>query len=292
MTAHKDRSEPGFPGQALVIILLVLAVASTISLSLVARTVTDISVTTRERESARAFSAAEAGIERALISGSSSTDTLAGGEGYNVEVSVVGGTREIAGLGLSAGDTFPVWFVSHDDVGALTCSGGPCFAGADMTLCWGEEGSSGSSSTTPAIQVSIIYTSNPGDYRTSRVARGAYDPNSSRRGTNNFESPDSGTCSIGSINYAFRKTLNFVSFGIASSTPNVLQTARVRLIYNTDRAHPVGISAGSDFPTQGKRIISTGQSGESTRRVEVVQNFPDLPPIFDFGAFSPGSLTK
>ena len=59
-------------GQALVIILLVLAVASTVVLSLVSRTVTDVAITTKEKDSSRAFSAAEAGVEEALVGGPTS----------------------------------------------------------------------------------------------------------------------------------------------------------------------------------------------------------------------------
>ncbi|HRR05567.1 MAG TPA: hypothetical protein P5325_02065, partial [Candidatus Woesebacteria bacterium] len=53
-------------GQALLIILLVLSVALTTGLALVARTTTDISISEKETASSKAFEAAEAGIEEAL----------------------------------------------------------------------------------------------------------------------------------------------------------------------------------------------------------------------------------
>ena len=57
-------------GQALLIVVLSLAVVLTVVLSILARSVTDIKLSTGSEESLRAFSAAEAGIERALIAGS------------------------------------------------------------------------------------------------------------------------------------------------------------------------------------------------------------------------------
>ena len=48
-------------GQALLLVLLGMAVVLTIVLSILSRSVTDIAVTSREEEALRAFSAAEAG---------------------------------------------------------------------------------------------------------------------------------------------------------------------------------------------------------------------------------------
>jgi hypothetical protein len=53
-------------GQALLMLLLVLSVVLTIIIATVSRSVTDIKITTYEDNSARAFGAAEAGVEEAL----------------------------------------------------------------------------------------------------------------------------------------------------------------------------------------------------------------------------------
>jgi len=54
-------------GQALLIVLLSMSVILSVVLSVVSRSITDISVSTYEEEALRAFSAAEAGIEKALV---------------------------------------------------------------------------------------------------------------------------------------------------------------------------------------------------------------------------------
>ena len=53
-------------GQIILIVLLIMVVLLTIGLALVVRSVTDIRISTETKESTRAFSAAEAGIEEAL----------------------------------------------------------------------------------------------------------------------------------------------------------------------------------------------------------------------------------
>ena len=56
-------------GQALLVILLSMTVILTVVLSVVSRTVTDITITTYQEDAQRAFDAAEAGIEDALLTG-------------------------------------------------------------------------------------------------------------------------------------------------------------------------------------------------------------------------------
>lgn len=284
-------------GQALLIILLVLAVALTVVLSVISRSVTDIAITTREEEATRAFSAAEAGVEEALIGGALS-GSFEGGGTYSVTVGGLaeGGTEFPAPGKIGAGDVLPVWFVSHTDEGSLTCADGKCFTGSSIKICWGDNGTPPGDAQTPALEVAIIYTSTPGNYETTRIARAAFDPNSTRRASNNFAAPDPGTCSIGSLDHAFGKTINFADLGIPSSvynSQNGLQTARLRLFYNTQKPHPVGASVGNPLPSQGTRIESVGTAGESSRKIEVFQLYSDLPPIFDFALFTgTGGLTK
>lgn len=283
-------------GQALLIILLILAVALTLVLSIISRSVTDIGITTREEEAARAFSAAEAGVEEALIGGPLSGSFVGGGSFQVTLAGLAEGTTEFPAPGkILAGDAVPVWFVSHADDGSLTCADGNCFTGPSMQICWGESGTSSGNAQTPALELTIIYTATPGDYQTTTVARGAFDPNSSRRGTNQFSAPDPGSCTIAGREYAFNKNINFADLGIPAGvygTPNGLQTARLRLLYNTATPHSVGASVGTPLPAQGTRIESTGTAGEATRKIEVYQLYGDLPPIFDFALFSTGALTK
>jgi len=289
-------------GQALVLVLLSLAVVLTIVLFILSRSITDISVSSGQAESVRAFSAAEAGVEKALVIGSAGSGiTEIGDASYTSSITdFAEGTKEFAYPSpLISGDIMTTWFIAHDTDGNMTCSVTyPCFTGNTLKVCWGNTGTSGSTATTPAIEVSVYYESTPGNLSTIKIGRAVYDSNSSRRSTNSFSTPDSGACTIGGTSYVFQKTITLSDLGIPSgsySVQNGLIFAKVRMLYNTDTAHVIGtsvdFSGNSVLPSQGQGIVSTGTAGESNRRINVFQGFPEFP----FGGnsiFSPSGVTK
>ena len=290
-------------GQALLLVLLSMAVVLTVVLSVLSRTITDITVTTKEEEALRAFAAAEAGIERALIIGSNIGE-FEDGASFTATISNFGQqqTEYIYPEKLLSGETAIVWFIDHDeDDGALTCGTGECFTGSLINLCWGEPGTASDSNFTPAIEASIFYATTPGDYSSIQIAREAVDPNTTRRSVNAFSATDAGTCTIGDTDFQFQTLLDFASLGIppaSYNTQNGLQFAKIRILYNTDMAQTLGVDtapsglAGNNLPSQGVRIESAGSSGEANRRIEVYQTFGELPPIFDAVLFSPGGIVK
>lgn len=280
-------------GQALLIILLVMAVVLTGALSIVSRSITDITVSQKEEESSRAFSAAEAGIEQALIGGSAVGTLSAGGQYSVASTSLAAGGEFVLPQSLSSGEVAPVWFVAHDDDGSILCSSDkPCFTGDKIKICWGASDTSRGTDFTPAIEASIFYTQGSGGSTSAKIARGAYDPNPTRTGTNKFSPDDASSCSIGSTQFAFNKTIDLASLSVPRRTDGNQQKgpqfARLRILYNTDRAHPVGVTTVGTglLPNQGKKIESTGTVGDVTRKIQFFQLFPDAPPIFDSGIFS------
>ena len=65
------------------------------------------------------------------------------------------------------------------------------------------------------------------------------------------------------------------------------------MFYNDTTPQPIAVLDSDGFlPAQGRIITSTGQSGDSSRRVQVVTLFPDVPSIFDAAVFSPPGLIK
>jgi len=288
-------------GQALLLVLLSMAVVLTIVLSILSRSVTDVAISSREEEALRAFSAAEAGIEKAIIIGTSLGETEIGNATFTTNVSSFAeGSQEFANpVGLLAGEVNTVWFMAHNQDGNLSCSAEkPCFTGRNVKVCWGKEGTAGGTATTPALEVSVFYA-DPAGSSNYKIAREVLDPNSTRTSTNNFSAPDSGTCTISGENYAFQKTIDLSTLGIPAasySTQGGLQFAHLRMFYNTDMTHPIGISvalAGNTLlPAQGVAIESSGKSGEANRRISVFQSFGEIPEIFNGAVFSLGGLTK
>ncbi len=289
-------------GQALVLVLLSLAVVLTLVLFVLSRSVTDVAVSSRQEEAVRAFSAAEAGVERALVIGGSSGSTQIGDATYKASVTsyAEGSTDFNYPIVMASGDTATVWFTAHDTDGNLVCdSTHQCFTGDSIKVCWGKSGTSANSATTPAIEIITYYETTPGDASTVKVARAALDPNSGRRGSNSFSAPDSGSCTIAGVNYAFQKTFLFSDLGIAAGSyqnQGGLEFMGVRMLYNTDTSHEVGVTVNfpndSTLPSQGQAIDSSGISGESNRRLSVFQGWPEVPSIFTFSVYSSTGLTK
>lgn len=290
-------------GQALVLVLLSLAVVLTLVLFILARSVTDIAVSTSSEESVRAFSAAEAGIEQALIIGSGTTSTVGNATFTSSVTNVASGAQNFTyPISLAAGDTATLWFVNHDSTGATVCDGtNPCFTGHLVKVCWGKQGTSANTATTPAVEFSVFYESTPGTLSTARIARISIDPNSSRATTTRFVAPDSGSCSTaGGETLQFQKTIDLATLGIPAGSygvQNGLQYAKLRMLYNSDTNHKAGfdvnLGGGNTLlPSQGIQADSTGTAGASNRRLSVFQSWPEAPIIFDFALYSSTGISK
>lgn len=120
-------------GQAVLIVLLSMAVVLTIVLSILSRSITDVTLTGKEEEALRAFSAAEAGVEQALIAGV--PEGSFGGSQFSADVtSLAEGSKAFNyPIEIPAGDMATVWFVAHDDKGNLVCDAAhPCFTGLNF----------------------------------------------------------------------------------------------------------------------------------------------------------------
>jgi hypothetical protein len=293
-------------GQALVLILLSLSVVLTIVLFVMSRSITDIAISTEQADSVRAFSAAEAGVENALITGAGSGGSVTIGDAsYSVDVTNYSENLPTFNypVPLLSGDSMTNWFVAHNSTGGITCAAGfACFTGNTLKLCWGNSGTPASGSTTPAAEISVYYETTPGSLSTIQVARAAFDPNVSRAASNYFTGVDAGTCQIDGVSYAFQKTITMSGLGIPAGSYNVsngLIFAKVKMLYNTDIGHIVGISANfagdTTLPSQGINIVSTGVSGTtgslSNRRVSVFRGWHEF-PLSGLAVFYPYGISK
>lgn len=272
-------AKAGQKGQVLLIVLLVMVVGLTIGLSLATRSVTDIKISTQLEESSRAFAAAEAGIEAALkgepVVDCAGTWQTIGQAKYCFSKTTAGGTSDPLVLGkIGIADTYTVWLVEHDIVtGNPQIDESHDYDGTSIDVCWGE----GGETTKPAMEVSVIYKDATG----YKVARGAYDPDSSRTGSNHFTDISGSSVNCGG-GFAYGTTVSLPS-GV------LLIALRLRPFYLEAN---VGVAPqGDNLPSQGLSIASTGTAGETTRKVEVVDSYPSLPAIFDYVLFSGTNVT-
>ncbi|MBI5449695.1 pilus assembly PilX N-terminal domain-containing protein [Candidatus Gottesmanbacteria bacterium] len=273
--AQKYRSESG---QIVLIVLLVLTIATTIALSLIGRSTTDVTISGQLEDSSRAFGAAEAGIEEALKSGTGTggVKVLTPGVTYSATVSSIGGASGVYQFSKKSfrGTTETLWLVAHNgDVLDET----PTYTDGSISLCWTSE------TTIPAIAVSILYKS-AGTYY---VAKDAFDPDATRRATNNFNVPTaaSGGCNVSSM---YRRLITFSDYGINPVTDTLLMI-RIRPAYSDTQ---LAIDAPVALPLQGDKIESTGTTGSGvSRKILVYRQYHAPSGVFDASVYSQSSLS-
>lgn len=282
-------------GQAVLVVLLSLAVVLIVIMFVLSRSITDISLSSKEENSLRAFSAAEAGIERVLVIGSAQSGEF-GDATFSADVTSFAQNLPyvVYPISLKSGEIATFWFVGHNDDGTLGCTDESCFTGSLAKFCWGDLGTPGTDAKTPALEITIYYKTLAGEYR---VGRKVVDPytTSSRTSTNGYTA--AGTCAIGDDSFQFQNTLNFSDLGISNyDNEGVLQYATAKILYNDTIAHKIGIdvsSSGSNLPSQGLKIESDGSvEGEANRSIEVYQLHPIAPPTFTNAIFSSSGVTK
>ncbi|HUV43034.1 MAG TPA: pilus assembly PilX N-terminal domain-containing protein [Patescibacteria group bacterium] len=272
-------------GQALLVILLIMAVALTIGLSVVSRSVTDIRLSQEQEESARAFSVAEAGLE-SLLAGQDLPDFSAEDFTIAAETISLGGSGKNSfrfPKEIDAGKTQTIWLIDHDETtGDLNPSSGFYQDGGTIEIFWGNEDQVANEPTTPALEATIIY--NDGEFKTTKSA---FDPDSNRTTSNNFTLASSGeslTIDDQTFTFPFKATV---------SIPSGSYALRLKLIYN-DVEQALAIRGDADLPLQGQcyQVTASDVGAGISRKVEQCQLFEAPPAIFDYVLFSEEDLIK
>lgn len=269
-------------GQVLLISLLVLSIATTVALSLIGRSTTDVAISTQISESSRAFSAAEAGIEEALKTGvgSSGAQVLTAGVTYNVTKADIGGAAGtyVFPKKVPRGRTETLWLVSHNADGTLAET--PTYTAPSIDVCWSSQ------TTTPALIVSVLYKTAAGAYR---VAKDAYDPDATRALTNKFSAVGAtGGCGAGTET-TYKQTVTFGSF-VPAINPgsDTLLMLRLQPVYSDAS---LAVNAIGTLPLQGSRLESIGTTATGvTRKIVVYRQFRSPPSIFDSVIYSQDSF--
>lgn len=265
-------------GQIALIALLVLTIATTVGLSLMARTTTDVSVTRNIEESARAFSAAEAGVEEALISRITIPKTTIDptlGVSYSVDVNPLTGSAGnpfVFPQKTVSENTETLWLVGHNTDDSINES--RKYTAATIDVCWSSE------STTPALVVAVLYKTSGGSYQVAKVV---FDPDSR---IPNVSPTTAGGCSA---NTAYTGTINFLGLGITPASDTLI-ALRIRPVYSGTQ---IAIAPAQDLPTQGNRIESVGVTeGGVNRKIIVYQQYRAPESIFDYAVYSEGSFSQ
>lgn len=248
-------------GQALLVVLLVLSVALTAGLSLVARTTTDIAISQKETESSKAFEAAEAGIEEAL----KNLETGLGGGDFSISLEDSGANASVQFVGtddgqlairtLNPGETATFWLNYFSLDGEAFPNDSVSWSGDRVNICWDEN-------EVTKIEATAYYQEG-GFFKAKRH----YGKTTGVSCGGDFSQGLEVLVPLGT-------TFNFVNVRFYEGA------SRVRFL------------AVPNLPAQGTIIVSQGQVADVSRRLQVVRGWPELPDFFDFALFSGGNLAK
>lgn len=289
-------------GQIIIALLLTMLVGLTIGLVVTQRSVTDVTTSTQNEQASRAFSAAEAGIERAISVGTSGTAVTVSevdlGNQSSARVKII--ELPLANQALEypkpVGKETIAQFWLTDPEGNFNSSP----ISKDIEVYFGNKDIDLNTADTPAIETNLIYKESS-EYKS---ARNFYDPNRIRtdrtRTDNNGFSDISSNCGGFTINTsnsldgtaADRDFKCKVTVSISSSG-KVPLLLRVRLLYGAvDQPIAVKPGTGESLPTQAKIYTSTGKSGQSQKTIQVFKQTNVIPPFLDFALFSAGAINK
>lgn len=252
-------------GQAVLIIIVGMMIALTVGLSVATRSIINLQTTTEEDQSQRAFSAAEAGVEQALQNNENISDISLENNATIKQVTV--NTIEQNNLLLNNGtpvlrnEPIDIWLSDYPDYSSPRSG--------VLNIYWG----TATDCNEAALEIITITGATPQSATTSRTV---LDPCAARRGTNNFTSPSAGATAGGTA----------LQYGASLSVTSGLLVRVIPLYQNTT----IGVvsSGGLVLPSQGAQIESTGQAGQTQRKITVYRGFPKIPyEFFPLAMFSP-----
>lgn len=283
-------------GQVILILLLVMAVGLSIGLSVIQRSLGDLSSAGKVEQSSRAFSAAEAGIERAL-QGTCTTGNCVAFSDNSAEASVsdTGLLPRIPSSGQQPALEYPplskeaaaqFWLSDYNSADNLITSPYTGSPANSIDIYWGS-----SADDKAAIEITAVYfDSSSTSYKNSKFF---YDSNSSRATSNNF-TPAS--CTNPQINTILGSSRTFYCSARLSIPANTIMI-RTRLLYN-NTTQPVAVAgAGTcgdacSLRPQARVLTSSGTAGSVSRTVQLFKLEKVVPPFLDFAIFSQGEISK
>lgn len=305
-------------GQVVIILLLVMVVSLAIGLSVVGRSLTEMSTSTNSENASRAFSAAESGIESILYDSSlpsftqySGTRSIDNTKLTNDSVAQINWDTKMPPTGTPNGvaleyppfgkESFAQFWLADPCSNPPACSNPPSrsYTGTNFDIYFGDPNykyssnydyayNVSASNNYPAIEVKVINSDNTSILKvfdaspvnTTRSGFPGCDGRDQTIKTNNSSTASSKfLCKINVSGYS----------NTASSYPVMV---RVRMLF-TNISHPVALQPTSgSLPYQAKIFNSKGMSGNVQRNMKVFQEEAVMPHIFDYAIFSLGELKK
>lgn len=277
-------------GQIVLILLLVITVSLGIGLAVIQRSLSDISTSSNVELSSRAFSAAEAGIERAL---NGNTSGVTEGETGNNSSATLqdSGLLPVAHQALeypplSKEDTAQFWLSDPTTLNDY-------YSQNTLDIYWGAQNIADPNDR-PALALTLVYLSS-GKYQSKKYF---FDPNSTRASSNGFTTPASCNDNLGAISTSYGSNRRFYcTTSLVLPSANGLKLLRARFLYNTTpqplAVKPVGNCNNScSLPSQARLFTSIGIAGNTQRVLQLFKLDKTVPPFFDYAVFAAGDINK
>lgn len=300
-------------GQIILVLLLTMLVALSIGLVVTTRSISDVKSSTQTEQAARAFSAAEAGIEEAAQSGSSGSFTLGNDAKTTVDTKFLPDSAtfnyaiEYPPIGKK---NIAQFWLANPDIDPDAATGNSYYTNTTVNAYFGNSTSFASDDEKPALALTFI------NYDTVARAYSSYkvylDSVSSRAKVNSFTlagcvpSPGAITTTtqtasqfLCSATVAIKKDKTGTA-DCNTASNCVPQLVRARILYSsTDQkialqptpSCPNG-SNPTCFPPQVSLFKSTGTAGQSQKTIQVFRLKKVVPAWFDYAIFSAGDITK
>lgn len=277
-------------GQILLVFVLIVVVGLTVGLSLAVRTITSERTSTEDENSQRAFSAAEAGIDRAFKETGRGESVIAdknlGNNAIikNVSIQEADGSEILVNNGavVNKDDGADIWLTDYPNF----ASSWPAAGSGSITVFWGADGerdckTDEATNTMSAVEVIVVTGTKDNPTSIHYAADPCTVPNPKRGGSggaNNFSDVVGAGDNVKGKDFAFSTTI-----------PNITNGLLVRIVpLYAKTTIGARTNANTPFPSQGQVIESLGTSGGTQRKLIVFNGNPKFPiEIFPYMLFSP-----
>lgn len=257
-------------GQILLIVVLVMVTTLTIGLSVAARSITNIRTSQDAASSEKAFTAAEAGIEKSLTNSASSSGSFTNSSTYQTQIITVAGNE----FPLNNGSP-----VLKDDSSDIWLSTYPNYTNqwtGTLSIYWGQptDNCTQSESTNTMAALEIVELS--GSQNNPQMTRYDVDPCSARSLSNKFQYVPQGGGTVAGTNYMYKTTIP-VTQGLF---------VRVVPLYAPALIAAQTCPTCNQLPAQGTVVQSTGISAATQRTIITYHYYPKVPgEILQYGLF-------
>lgn len=282
-------------GQVILILILVMTVALAIGISVIQRSLSDISTSSKVEQSSRAFSAAEAGIEKAIQGDTAITTTDLGNSSTiqdvqknNVPDPSAAPNQAIEYPPIAKEELAQVWLANPDDLSQF-------YNQSSINIYWGL---ANITTDKPAIEITVIYKDASNVYQLKKFLLDSDQSRTNPPNPNGFTDA-SGSCYPTSnplpIDTSLGTQRPFLCKTTISGLLPKLMLLRARILYS-NLSQPFAVQpncvGACPLPLQGRLFTSTGISGQTQRKVQVFRLDKVVPPYFDYAIFSAGTISK